>query len=52
MVIFNDMERVKSGGDPSTSVALQQLAAAPVAAPAAPKLPIDALQRLPELADG
>lgn len=52
MVIFNDMERVKSGGDPSTSVALQQLAAADVAAPVAPELPIDALQRLPELGAG
>lgn len=52
MVIFNDIEVEESGGDPSTSVALQQLAAAEVAAPAAPELPVDALQRLPELGAG
>lgn len=46
------MEPVESGGDPSTSVALATLAAVAVEAPAAPELPIDALQRLPELGAG
>ncbi|MEJ7785992.1 MAG: hypothetical protein WKF96_14395 [Solirubrobacteraceae bacterium] len=52
MVIFNDIEARSGGGEPSTSVALQQLAAADVAAPAAPELPVDALERLPELGSG
>jgi site-specific recombinase XerD len=52
VVIFNDIEAEESGGDPATSVALQQLAAADVAAPAARGLPVDALARLPELGAG
>ena len=52
MVIFNDMEAVESGGEPATNVALQAVAAADVVAPAAPELPIDALQRLPKLGAG
>ncbi len=48
MVIYNAAEALESGGDPSTTVALQQLAVADVAAPAAPELAIDALKaRLP-----
>jgi hypothetical protein len=52
VVIFNDMEALESGGDPSTTVALPTLAAVDVALPAAPELPLDALQRLPELGAG
>jgi len=39
-------------GDPATTVALPTLAAVDVALPAAPELPLDALQRLPELGAG
>ena len=46
------MQALESGGDPSTSVALQQLATADVALPAPAELPVDALQRLPELGAG
>ena len=52
MAIFNDIEAEESRGDPATSVALASLAAVDVAATAAPALPVDALQRLPELGAG
>ena len=38
---------MSDGEDPATSVELRLLAPAGVAAPAAPELPVDALQRLP-----
>jgi len=43
------MEDADDGGEASSSVALARLAAADVALPAAPELPVDALARLPEL---
>ncbi len=52
MVIFNDIDDEPDGGEASSSVALARLAAADVAAPTAPELPVDALQRLPELEAG
>jgi len=52
VAIFNDIEAEESRGDPATSVALASLAAVDVAATAAPALPVDALQRLPELGAG
>ena len=52
MAIFNDIDGEPNGGEASSSVALTRLAAADVAAPAAPELPVDALARLPELGVG
>jgi len=52
VAIFNDIDRGPDGGEASSSVALTRLAAADVAAPAAPELPVDALARLPELGVG
>ena len=49
MVIFNDIEDAEDGGEGASSVALARLAASDVAAP---ELPVDALQRLPELEAG
>jgi len=51
VVIFNDIEDEPDGGEASSSVALARVAAADVEAPAAPRLPVDALARLPEFGD-
>ena len=52
MVILNDIEDERDGGEAPTSVALELAAAAAVAAPAVPELPIDALHLPKVSADG